>query len=152
MFEGFSKDQVLSIDTNTKNPARDDNSYFSIEPNGAPTKLDYSPKVKSKWNPNESNYGYSLLDAYNNDKTDTLTFCKKSYGVVTGTQEEFKYITDSEFSNWIKISYETPFLKHIDFSDVKQENNDEKDINSFSIVKKEVYKNEECIHTVIYVK
>ena len=28
MFEGFSKNQVLSIDTNTKNRARDDNSYF----------------------------------------------------------------------------------------------------------------------------
>lgn len=62
------------------NPARDDNSYFSTNLNGTPTKINFSAKKTSGWNPNTSNYGYRLLDAYNTSGTDTKAFCTKYAG------------------------------------------------------------------------
>ena len=94
MFNGYTLGQALNIDTNTKNPARDDNSYISNNLNDNPSKLNFSPKTKSNWNPNTANYGYRLIDGYNNNNTDTKTFCSKYIGCFD-TQNKIKYITDS---------------------------------------------------------
>ena len=116
MFNGYSKGQALMMGGDTKNPARDDNSYISTQLNGAPTKINYSAKKNSTWNPNETNYGYRLLDGYNTNNTDTKTFCIKYVGCFN-SNDGIKYITDSEFSKWVKTVYTSPFLKHMDFAD-----------------------------------
>ena len=74
MFNGYTKVQALSMGGDTKNPSRDDNSFISTELNGSPSKINFAPKKKSNWNPNISNYGYRLLDGYNNKNTDTKAF------------------------------------------------------------------------------
>ena len=71
---------------------------------------------KSGWNPNNSNYGYRLLDGYNTSNNDTKAFCAK-YAGCFNAQNRIKYITDSDFSSWVKTVYASPFLKHVDFSD-----------------------------------
>ena len=116
MFNGYNKGQALMMGGDTTNPARDDNSYISTSLNGTPSKMNFSAKKNSTWNPNKSNYGYSLLDGYNTDNTDTKAFCMKYVGCFN-SQADIKYITDEEFSKWIKTSYASPFLKKIDFSD-----------------------------------
>ena len=116
MFNGYNKGQALMMGGDTTNPARDDNSYISTSLNGTPSKINFSAKKNSTWNPNKSNYGYSLLDGYNTDNTDTKAFCMKYVGCFN-SQVDIKYITDEEFSKWIKTSYASPFLKKIDFSD-----------------------------------
>ena len=119
MFNGFTKEQALTMGGDTLNPARDDNSYFSGDLNGTPTKINFSAKKKSNWNPNKSNYSYRLLDGYNNKKTDTKTFCTK-YAGCFNSQNDIKYITDSDFSSWTSTIYGSPFLTHIDFSDAAE--------------------------------
>lgn len=47
MFNGYTANRAINIDTNTKNPARDDNSYISNDLNGTPTKINFSNKTKS---------------------------------------------------------------------------------------------------------
>ena len=116
MFNGYTKGQALTMGGDNKNPARDDNSYFSADLNGTPTKINFSAKKKSSWNPNKTNYGYTLLDGYNNKNTDTKAFCVKYCGCFN-SQSGIKYITDSDFSGWTSTVYAQPFLVHIDFSD-----------------------------------
>ena len=116
MFNGYSKGQALMMGGDTKNPARDDNSYISTNLNGTPEKINFSAKKKSSWNPNESNYGYHLLDGYNTNNNDTKAFCTKYVGCFD-SQNNIKYITDSDFSKWVKTTYNSPFLKHVDFND-----------------------------------
>lgn len=116
MFNGYTKQQALMMGGDTKNPARDDNSYISTNLNGTPEKFNFSSKKNSSWNPNQSNYGYELLDAYNTNNTDTKAFCTKYTGSFN-TQNDIKYITDSDFSKWIKTKYASPFLKHVEFTD-----------------------------------
>ena len=116
MFNGYTKAQALMMGGDTTNPARDDNSYFSADLNGTPTKINFSAKKNSSWNPNNSNYGYRLLDAYNTNNKDTKAFCTKYAGCFT-SQNGIKYITDSDFGSWVKTTYASPFLKHVDFSD-----------------------------------
>ena len=116
MFNGYNKGQALMMGGDTTNPARDDNSYISTNLNGTPSKINFSAKKNSTWNPNKSNYGYSLLDGYNTNNTDTKTFCMKYVGCFN-SQADIKYITDEEFSKWIKTSYASPFLTKIDFND-----------------------------------
>ena len=116
MFNGYTKQQALMMGGNTNDPARDDNSYFSADLNGTPTKINFAPKKKSTWNPNNSNYGYRLLDGYNANGTDTKTFCIK-YAGCFDSQNGIKYITDSEFSSWTKTIYPNPCLNHVNFSD-----------------------------------
>lgn len=116
MFNGYTKGQELNMGTNTKDPPRDDNSYFSTELNGTPTKINFSAKKMSTWNPNKSNYGYRLLDGYNTKNTDTKAFCIK-YSGCFNSQKDIKYVTDSDFSKWVTTIYASPFIKHIDFSD-----------------------------------
>ena len=62
MFNGYNKIQTLNISLNTRCPSRDDNSYFSVDLNTTPTKINFSVTEKSRWNNNISNYGYRLLD------------------------------------------------------------------------------------------
>ena len=119
MFNGYTKGQALTMGGDTKNPARDDNSYISTDLNGTPSKINFSPKKKSNWNPNNSNYGYRLLDAYNNKNTDTKSFCTKYTGCFN-SQSGIKYITDSDFAGWTSTIYSSPFLIHIDFSDAAE--------------------------------
>ena len=116
MFNGYTKVQALMMGGDTKNPARDDNSYISLDLNGTPEKINFSSKKNSSWYPNKSNYGYRLLDAYNNNNTDTKTFCTK-YAGSFDSQDKIKFITDSDFIKWIKTSYASPFIKHVDFTD-----------------------------------
>ena len=116
MFNGYTKQQALMMGGDTTNPARDDNSYFSTNLNGTPTKINFSAKKNSSWNPNTSNYGYRLLDAYNTSGTDTKAFCTKYAGCFS-SQNDIKYITDSDFDKWVKTKYSGPHLKHVDFSD-----------------------------------
>ena len=116
MFNGYTKAQALQMGGSSSSPGRDDNSYFSADLNGSPTKISFSPTQKTTWNPNNSNYGYRLLDGYNTSNTDTKAFCTKYAGCFT-SQSQIKYITDSDFSSWAKTVYGSPFLKHVDFSD-----------------------------------
>ena len=116
MFNGYTKQQALMMGGDTKNPARDDNSYISTNLNGNPEKFNFSSKKNSSWNPNKTNYGYELLDPYNTSNTDTKAFCTKYTGSFS-SQNDIKYITDSDFSKWIKTKYASPFLKHVDFTD-----------------------------------
>ena len=113
MFNGYTKGQALTMGGDTKNPARDDNSYFSTELNGTPTKINFTSKKNSSWNPNKTNYGYKLLDAYNTSNTDTKAFCIK-YAGCFNSQNDIKYVTDSDFAKWIKTDYSSPFTKHVD--------------------------------------
>ena len=116
MFNGYTKVQALMMGGDTKNPARDDNSYFSADLNATPTKINFTAKKTSSWYPNNSNYGYRLLDGYNTSNTDTKAFCTK-YAGCFNSQNGIKYITDSDFSNWVKTTYAGPHLNHIDFID-----------------------------------
>ena len=116
MFNGYTKGQALTMGGDTKNPARDDNSYISTDLNGTPGKINFTAKKNSNWNPNKTNYSYRLLDAYNNKNTDTKAFCTK-YAGCFNSQNGIKYITDSDFSGWTSTIYASPFLKHIDFTD-----------------------------------
>jgi len=99
----------------TTNPCRDDDSYFSTALNGTPVQIGFTPKRKSTWNPNSSNYGYTLINAYNNSSTDTKAFCTKYCGCFS-SQNSIKYITDSDFNSWSKTTYEAPFLKNVTLS------------------------------------
>ena len=112
MFNGYTKTQALMMGGDTTNPCRDDGSYFSASLNGTPTQIGFTPKKKSSWNPNSSNYGYTLINAYNNKNTDTKAFCTKYCGCFS-SQLSIKYITDGDFQNWDKITYDAPFLKNV---------------------------------------
>lgn len=113
-FQGYTVAQALTMggDAN-KNPARDDNSYLSASQNGTPSAVNFKSKNTSEWHPEQSNYGYSLLDAYNTKGTDTKDFCTKYAGDKL-SENDLKYITDSEFSSWISQKYESPFIRHAD--------------------------------------
>ena len=90
--------------------------HISTDLNGTPTKINFSSKKNSSWYPNNSNYGYRSLDGYNTNNTDIKAFCTK-YVECFNSQDEIKYITDSDFSKWAKTTYASPFLKHVDFAD-----------------------------------
>ena len=116
MFNGYTKGQALQIGGYDISQGRDDNSYFSIDLNGSPTKISFQGKNSSFWNPNKSNYGYRLLDGYNSKNTDTKSFCTK-YSGCFNVQSGIKYISDSDLLGWATTTYASPFLVHIDFND-----------------------------------
>ncbi len=111
-FQGYSMAQALMMGGGN-DPCRDDNSYISDTVNGTPSQIGFKPKNTSSWYPNKTNYGYSLLDAYNTKNTDTKAFCTK-YAGDTLSAGDMKYITDSEFASWIATKYTSPFLRHVD--------------------------------------
>ena len=115
IFNGYAKGQALMMGgEETKNPARDDNSYISNQLDETPEKINFVSKNISKLYPNISNYGYRLLDAYNTNILGTREFCIKYSGCFK-SQKDIKYITDEEFSKWPIDIYETPFLENINF-------------------------------------
>lgn len=93
-------------------PYRDSNSYYSASSGATPTVISFSPKVTSTWYPNEENYGYYLIDAYNTSGTDTKDFCT-SYAGAFNSADKIKYITDSDMSSYVTTKYSSPFLKSI---------------------------------------
>lgn len=97
-------------------PYRDTGSYTSDKSNTTPYALNYKTSNTSTWYPNQSNYGYSLIDAYNTKGTDTKDFCLK----YTGHQKSgLTFITDSSVSGFVSTKYECPFKKPIDVMDGK---------------------------------
>ena len=121
MFNGYTARQALMMGNDTdKNPARDDNSYYSAELNNTPIKINFSSKNKSSWYP-KSNYGYKMLDAYNTKGTDTKTFVAK-YAGCFNSQDEIKYISDSDFKGWASSKYTSSFLNQIDSTDSSSSN------------------------------
>ena len=116
-FQSFTAGQALSMGGGS-DPARDSNSYISSSSSATPSKISFSPKVTSTWTPNNSNYGYELLDAYNTSGTDTKTFCT-TYAGCANSESKFKYINDPQFASWIKTDYDDPFLVDIEVSDGK---------------------------------
>ena len=125
MFNGYTKGQALMMGGDeTKNPARDDNSYISNELDGTPEKINFESKKISNWYPNVTNYGYRLLDAYNSNKLGTKEFCIKYSGSFK-SQKDIKYITDEEFSKWPMDIYESPFLQNINFDAPVIESNED---------------------------
>jgi len=91
-------------------PYRDENSYTANNANSTPTKLNFSPKVTSTRHPETENYGYALVDpiaSYN-----TKDFCLQ-YSKAASNASELKYITDSDMSDWISVSYPDPFLRDV---------------------------------------
>ena len=133
MFNGYTKQQALMMGGNTNDPARDDNSYYSQDLNGIPTKINFTAKKSSSWNPNISNYGYRLLDGYNTNGTDTKSFCMK-YAGCFNSQNGIKYITDNDFSSWVKSKYNNPCLTHVDFSDSSSSDKDTDPLSNDLIV------------------
>lgn len=93
-------------------PYRDSGSYYAKTSGATPEKLSVSVKNESKWYPNQSNYGYSLIDAYNTKGTDIKDFCNAYAGCQT-SGENIKYISDSDMSGYISTKYTSPFLKSI---------------------------------------
>ena len=113
MFNGYTTGQALQFGGNIS-PGRDDNSYYSQDLNGTPTKISIKITKSTSWNPN-SNYGYRLIDAYNTKNTDTKLFCTK-YSGCFNAQNNIKYISDSDLLGWVKTTYTSPALNYIDIS------------------------------------
>ena len=71
------------------------------------------------WYPNQTNYGYSLIDAYNKSGTDTKNFCT-TYAGCMSAESNLKFITDSDMSKYITTKYTSPFLKSIAVTEQKE--------------------------------
>ena len=113
-FNGYTLSQALMMGSGT-DPCRDSNSCLSEALNGTPSKISFTPKKTSSWYPNKSNYGYSMLDAYNTKNTDSKAFCTKYSGDQTSVAN-MQYITNSTFASWISTKYDSPFLRHVSFN------------------------------------
>lgn len=93
-------------------PYRDSGSYYAKTSSATPEKVSVSIKNESKWYPNKSNYGYSLIDAYNTNGTDVKDFCNTYAGCQT-SGDNIKYIGDSDMTEYVATKYSSPFLKSI---------------------------------------
>lgn len=113
-FNGYTLSQAFMMGGGNE-PCRDSNSYLSEALNGTPSKVSFSPKKTSSWYPNKSNYGYSLLDAYNTKNTDTKAFCTK-YSGDQSSAGNMQYITNAAIASWVSTKYASPFLRHVEFS------------------------------------
>lgn len=110
-FNGYTKGQALTMGGGVE-PARDEYSYLSEALDGTPTRISFTPKTTSSWKPEQTNYGYSLMDAYNTKGSDVKDFCTKYAGDQTNATG-MKYITDSDLKNWVTVVHPAPFLKSI---------------------------------------
>lgn len=97
-------------------PYRDNGSYYAKTSSETPSQLSISVKVKSTWNPNKENYGYSLISAYNTKGTDIKDFCNSYVGAFKDS-DKIKYITDSDMSKYISVKYPSPFLKSLSINE-----------------------------------
>ncbi len=113
-FDGITQNNAYAVG----DYYRDSNSYLSTSIGGTPSKVNLTVSKKSTWYPNKTNYGYSLLDAYNTSNTDAKTFCQKYAGCFK-SDSGIKYIGDKDFASWVKTKYDSPFLKDIEVSDGK---------------------------------
>lgn len=102
-------------------PYRDSGSYYSTLSSSTPEKVSLSIKVTSTWYPNLSNYGYSLVDAYNTNGTDAKDFCN-AYAGCFNSADKLKYITDSDMAKYVSVKYASPFLKSIEVGSDPVEN------------------------------
>ena len=93
-FNGYTQGQALTMGGGVE-PARDEYSYLSEALDGTPTRISFTPKTTSSWKPEQTNYGYSLMDAYNTKGSDVKDFCTKYAGDQTNATG-MKYITDSD--------------------------------------------------------
>ena len=112
-FNGYTLSQAFMMGGGS-DPCRDSNSYLSETLNGTPSKVNFTPKKTSSWYPNKTNYGYSLLDAYNTKNTDTKSFCTK-YAGDQKIAANMQYITNNAFASWVTTKYVDPFLRHVEF-------------------------------------
>ena len=110
-FNGYTQGQALTMGGGVE-PARDEYSYLSEALDGTPTRISFTPKTTSSWKPEQTNYGYSLMDAYNTKGSDVKDFCTKYAGDQTNATG-MKYITDSDLKNWVTVVHPAPFLKSI---------------------------------------
>ena len=135
-FNGYNKGQALMMGSDeTKNPARDDNSYISYDLNGTPEEINFESKKVSNWYPNGTNYGYRLLDAYNTKQTDTKEFCTK-YSGSFNSKDKIKYITDEDLLKWPSMVFDAPFLRNVNLQPLPK---DEKESNFNGISKANIY-------------
>ena len=135
-FNGYNKGQALMMGSDeTKNPARDDNSYISYDLNGTPEEINFESKKVSNWYPNGTNYGYRLLDAYNTKQTDTKEFCTK-YSGSFNSKDKIKYITDEDLLKWPSMVFDAPFLRNVNLQPLPK---DEKESNFNRISKANIY-------------
>lgn len=110
-FNGYTKGQALTMGGGVE-PARDEYSYLSEALDATPARISFTPKTTSSWKPEQTNYGYSLMDAYNTKGSDVKNFCTKYAGDQTNATG-MKYITDSDLKNWVSVVHPAPFLKSI---------------------------------------
>jgi pectin lyase len=110
-FNGYTQGQALTMGGGVE-PARDEYSYLSEALDGTPARISFTPKTTSSWKPEQTNYGYSLMDAYNTKGSDVKDFCTKYAGDQTNATG-MKYITDSDLKNWVTVVHPAPFLKSI---------------------------------------
>ena len=110
-FNGYTKGQALTMGGGVE-PARDEYSYLSEALDATPAPISFTPKTTSSWKPEQTNYGYSLMDAYNTKGSDVKDFCTKYAGDQTNATG-MKYITDSDLKNWVTVVHPAPFLKSI---------------------------------------
>ncbi|HQB65713.1 MAG TPA: hypothetical protein PK616_07470, partial [Fibrobacteraceae bacterium] len=110
-FNGYTKGQALTMGGGVE-PARDEYSYLSEALDATPARISFTPKTTSSWKPEQTNYGYSLMDAYNTKGSDVKDFCTKYAGDQTNATG-MKYITDSDLKNWVTVVHPAPFLKSI---------------------------------------
>lgn len=110
-FNGYTKGQALTMGAGVE-PARDEYSYLSEALDATPARISFTPKTTSSWKPEQTNYGYSLMDAYNTKGSDVKDFCTKYAGDQTNATG-MKYITDSDLKNWVTVVHPAPFLKSI---------------------------------------
>ena len=135
-FNGYNKGQALMMGSDeTKNPARDDNSYISYDLNGTPEEINFESKKVSNWYPNGTNYGYRLLDAYNTKQTDTKEFCTK-YSGSFNSKDKIKYITDEDLLKWPSMVFDAPFLRNVNLQPLPK---DGKESNFNGISKANIY-------------
>ncbi|MDE6789813.1 MAG: RICIN domain-containing protein, partial [Ruminococcus sp.] len=113
-FQAFTQGQALSMGGGS-DPARDSGSYIASSSSATPNKISFTPKTTSTLYPNKTNYGYSLLYAYQSNGNDTKKFTQ-TYAGCFNSKSKIKYITDSDMSGWIQTKYSSPFLRHVDLS------------------------------------
>lgn len=113
-FQSLKGDEIVA--GTAGDPYRDTGSYTSETAGSVPYPLNFKTSNTSTWYPNESNYGYSLMNAYNANGKDTKEFCVK----YTGCQKSgLTFLTDSSMSDFVSVINASPFRKHIDVSDGK---------------------------------
>lgn len=115
MFEGLKGHEMIG-GGGSSSPFTDSGSYTAPTIGGSASPINYVTKYKTSLTPKD-HYGYSLLSAYGGN--DTKTFCK-AYAGCFGSDQNIKYITDSDLAHFVKTKHDCPFQEHADVTDAKQ--------------------------------